>query len=272
MANDGKATGSAPEEQGSLEIAERSVQIAAGSPGMVTPAAGSPSKKLIQLLYEYFGIFMVTFALLQTVVGTHLEQASKDRARGDVLKEHLPHAVGQSGCHSPEENRPCGWKPEILAFAVILTLANHGVMMWWFYKIWKHVTAPYGTLGYVIQAAEVKREPYFKKFIIYTMAFLLFAMACMLIIPAMDGGEVQGGMIISCFLVFGSISPFWVTVGSKVPLSKTCYDIPIRKLERPPFAKRTTSFPSLKMASLRWRLWLLRASRWKWQAHYSRTN
>jgi len=110
-------------------------------------------------------------------------------------------------------------------------------MMYWFYKIFKGVTEPYGTLGYAIQVAEIKREPFFKKFIIYTVAYLVFALFCVMAIPAITGGSVQGGMFISVLLVFGSITPFWVTVGSKVPLSKKCYGIPIRKLEKSPLCK-----------------------------------
>lgn len=179
-------------------------------------------KKLLQLGYEYYGIFTVTFAMMQIIIGTSQTASEKDRARYEALGQECP----EEECN--RSIRTC--------LVLLPVFANHCVLLWWFYMIYKRVTAPYGTLGYVIQAAEVKREAFFKKFIIWTVGFTTFAVLLSLILTAADGSPV-GQTWISIILVISSVSPYWMTIGSKVPLSEKCYNIPIRKLESSPFSK-----------------------------------
>jgi len=173
------------------------------------------AKKFIHLLYEFVGIFMVVFSCTQMYVSDRQAKMMEDRANGCVLAE----------------GEGCGWtRGQMLFFVINYALAS-GLIGVWFVAIFISITRPYGTLGYVIQVSELKRKTWFRRVVLWNICVMCFICVGIL------GLGSSPAFIMSVFLVLGSLMPYYITVGTAVPLLEKCHHIPIRKMSINVFKK-----------------------------------
>eukprot|EP00931_Biecheleriopsis_adriatica_P014715 TRINITY_DN116727_c0_g1_i1.p1 TRINITY_DN116727_c0_g1~~TRINITY_DN116727_c0_g1_i1.p1 ORF type:complete len:244 (-),score=38.74 TRINITY_DN116727_c0_g1_i1:82-813(-) len=152
-------------------------------------------KKLLHIVFDYNGIWMAMFAVIQFL---------------DSLPPSDPDDIGRHVFNG-----------------VIFMLAFVGCSLWT-RQIYQKITCPLGTLGYAIQLSEVKRAPWFKWYIKVLVGLVSVPVLGGIPIAILVGSPVNWSGALEILMIMSAVSPYYCKIGSAVPLTDNCYEIPLR--------------------------------------------